>query len=102
MALPDNDSLKHKMLANNQAGFVELAAWLQKRGIARVYVCLEASITRGASEYTLPGERYNIVSEEDLRAASQRLSCAHAAMQEATAQAQSGTITGTIPFRKQG
>jgi integrase len=47
-------------------------------------------------------DRYNIVSEDDLREASERLSRAHAAMKETTAQAQAGTITGTIPFKKHG
>jgi hypothetical protein len=47
-------------------------------------------------------DRYNIVSEDDLREASERLSLAHAEMKETTAQAQSGTIPGTIPFKKQG
>lgn len=41
-------------------------------------------------------ERYNIVSGEDLRAASEPLSRAHAAMKETTARAQAGTIAGII------
>jgi len=45
-------------------------------------------------------DRYNIVSEDDLKEASERLSRAHAAVKETTAQAQSGTIAGTIPFKK--
>jgi integrase len=47
-------------------------------------------------------DRYNIVSEDDLREASKRLSRAHAEMMETTAQAQLGTIPGTIPFKKHG
>jgi len=45
-------------------------------------------------------DRYNIVGEDDLKEASERLSRANAAVKETTAQAQSGTIAGTIPFKK--
>jgi hypothetical protein len=47
-------------------------------------------------------DRYNIVSEDDLREASEQLSSAHTLMKETTARAQLGTIPGTIPFKKQG
>ena len=47
-------------------------------------------------------DRYNIVNEEDLKAACERLSNAHEANEERIERAQSGTIPGTIPFGKQG
>lgn len=46
-------------------------------------------------------DRYNIVNEEDLKAACERLSNAYEEMKETTSQAQSGTSTGTIAFRRQ-
>jgi hypothetical protein len=47
-------------------------------------------------------DRYNIVNEEDLKAACERLSSAHEEMKAEVERAQLGTITGTIPLRKQG
>jgi integrase len=47
-------------------------------------------------------DRYNIVNEEDLRAACERLSNAHEQMKAEVERAQLGTVTGTIPLRKQG
>ena len=47
-------------------------------------------------------DRYNIVNEEDLKTACERLSQAHEEMKETIAQAQLGTITGTIvPLKRQ-
>jgi integrase len=45
-------------------------------------------------------DRYNIVNEEDLKAACERLSNAHEQMKAETERAQLGTIAGTIPLRK--
>jgi hypothetical protein len=45
-------------------------------------------------------DRYNIVNEEDLKAACERLSYAHEQMKAESERAQSGTIAGTIPLRK--
>ena len=41
-------------------------------------------------------DRYNIVSEDDLRIACERLATAHEQIKEAISQAQTGTITGTV------
>ena len=47
-------------------------------------------------------DRYNIINEEDLRAACERLSMAYEETKETIEQAQTGTITGTIlPLRGQ-
>ena len=46
-------------------------------------------------------DRYNIVNEEDLKATCERLSNAYEEIKETISQAQSGTSTGTIAFRKQ-
>jgi len=47
-------------------------------------------------------DRYNIVNEEDLKAACERLLNAHEQMKKVVSQAQTGTITGTVvPMRGQ-
>jgi transposase len=45
--LPANGKLKHKVFANNQAGFQQLLAWLRQQQVERVHVCLEATGTYG-------------------------------------------------------
>ena len=45
-------------------------------------------------------DRYNIVNEDDLKAACERLSDAHEQMKAEIERAQSGTISGTIPLKK--
>ncbi len=45
-------------------------------------------------------DRYNIVNEEDLKTACDRLSNAHEEMKETISRAQMGTISGTVPIRK--
>jgi integrase len=45
-------------------------------------------------------DRYNIVNEEDLKTACERLSRAYEEAKEAVDQAQMGTNPGTIPFKK--
>jgi integrase len=47
-------------------------------------------------------DRYNITSEDDLKAACERLSRAYEDAKENVERAQTGTITGTIPFNKHG
>ncbi|MGD0235042.1 MAG: site-specific integrase [Syntrophorhabdales bacterium] len=47
-------------------------------------------------------DRYNIVNEEDLKSACERLSSAHEQMKAEVEWAQNGHNLGTIPFRKQG
>lgn len=39
--------IHHKTCPNTPAGFAELAAWLQRRGIGQVHACLEATGTYG-------------------------------------------------------
>jgi hypothetical protein len=45
-------------------------------------------------------DRYNIVNEEDLKIACERLSQAYEDTKEAVERAQTGTIMGTIPFKR--
>jgi integrase len=45
-------------------------------------------------------DRYNIVNEDDLKAACECLSNAHEQTKAEVERAQSGTITGTIPIKK--
>jgi integrase len=45
-------------------------------------------------------DRYNIVNEEDLKAACERLSSAHEQMKAETERAQTGTIPGTISIHR--
>jgi integrase len=47
-------------------------------------------------------DRYNIVNEEDLKTACERLSRAYEEAKEAVDQAGAGTNPGTIPFKKRG
>jgi integrase len=47
-------------------------------------------------------DRYNIVNEEDLKTACERLSKAYEETKETVEQAQTGTITGIIPLKKHG
>jgi transposase len=46
-ALLINGKLKHKVFTNSQEGFRELLAWLKKKEVDHVHVCLEASSTYG-------------------------------------------------------
>jgi hypothetical protein len=47
-------------------------------------------------------DRYNIVNEEDLRTACERLSNAHEEKKEMVSRAQMGTVSGTVvPMRGQ-
>ena len=46
-ALLINGKLKHKVFANSQEGFSELAIWLKKHSVDRSHVCMEASSTYG-------------------------------------------------------
>ncbi len=41
------EKLKHKVFANTEAGFQQLAAWLVKQNATRVHACLEATGTYG-------------------------------------------------------
>lgn len=45
--LTPDGRLRHKNCANTPAGFAELAAWLQRQGVAHVHACLEATGTYG-------------------------------------------------------
>ena len=45
--LRDNGKLKHKVLSNNAAGFLQLSAWLQKQKVDRAHLCMEATGTYG-------------------------------------------------------
>jgi hypothetical protein len=47
-------------------------------------------------------DRYNIVNEDDLKTACERLSKAYEETKETVEQAQTGTITGIIPLKKHG
>jgi len=46
-ALLINGTLKHRVFTNSQEGFRELLAWLKKKEVDHVHVCLEASSTYG-------------------------------------------------------
>ena len=43
VALYVGSKYKHKTVANTQAGFEELSAWLVKNGIDKIYACMEAT-----------------------------------------------------------
>jgi integrase len=45
-------------------------------------------------------DRYNITNEEDLKEAMRRVTTLHEENRELTEQAQTGTIMGTIPFKR--
>src|SRR5580765_6138264 len=45
--LTPDGKVRHKSCANTPAGFAELAAWLQRRDVAHVHACLEATGTYG-------------------------------------------------------
>lgn len=42
-----SDKLKHKVFANTEAGFQQLAQWLIKQKVEHVHACLEATGTYG-------------------------------------------------------
>ena len=47
VALLVDQKLRHKVFANNEEGFRELAGWLRKYGVGHAHVCMEASSTYG-------------------------------------------------------
>jgi transposase len=43
----EGGKLRHKVFANNPAGFSQLAGWLSQQGVERVHACMEATGTYG-------------------------------------------------------
>ena len=72
------------------------------RNMVRVGVPEKVAMTISGHKTRAVFDRYNIVNEEDLRGACERLSNAHEAMKETTAKAQDGHNMGTIPFQRHG
>ena len=60
--LTPDDKVRHKSCTNTPAGFGELAAWLQRRGVARVHACLEATGTYGDALATWLHDGGHVVS----------------------------------------
>jgi transposase len=53
---------RHKVFANNPAGFSQLSDWLAKQGVERAHACLEATGTYGDSLATYLHEQGHTVS----------------------------------------
>jgi transposase len=70
--------LKHKVFANNAAGFAQLHEWLEKQGVKQVHACLEATGTYGEalSHYLHDrGHRVSVMNPAAIKAfAASRLS----------------------------
>jgi transposase len=54
--------LRHKVFANDPAGFAQLFDWLAKQGVERAHACLEATGTYGDSLATYLHARGHAVS----------------------------------------
>jgi transposase len=61
--LREGGKLRHKVFPNTEAGFSQLADWLEKQGAARVHACMEATGTYGDSLATYLHERGYTVSQ---------------------------------------
>ncbi len=60
--LTPDGKVRHKSCANTPAGFAELAAWLQRRDVAHVHACLEATGTYGEALATWLYDAGHVVS----------------------------------------
>ena len=60
--LTPDDKMRHKSCPNTAAGFAALAAWLQRRGVAQVHACLEATGTYGDALATWLHDGGHVVS----------------------------------------
>lgn len=72
--LRDNGKLKHKVLPNNAAGFLQLSAWLDKQKVEGVHACLEATGTYGEALATYlfdAGHRVSVINPAIIKAYAQ-------------------------------
>jgi transposase len=72
--LRDNGKLKHKVFANNAAGFLQLSAWLKKQKVERAHLCLEATGTYGEALATYlfdSGHTVSIINPAVIKAYAQ-------------------------------
>jgi len=60
--LREGGKLRHKVFANNPAGFAQLSGWLKQQGVTQVHTCLEATGTYGDSLATYLDEQGHLVS----------------------------------------
>jgi transposase len=66
--------LRHKVFANNPAGFEQLKDWLSKQGVGRIHACLEATGTYGEALALFlhqAGQRVSVVNPAAVKAFAQ-------------------------------
>ncbi|HEY0323915.1 MAG TPA: transposase [Pyrinomonadaceae bacterium] len=60
--LRDKGKLKHKVFANNKAGFLQFSAWLRQQKVEGVHACMEATGTYGEALATYLFDSGHMVS----------------------------------------
>ncbi len=58
----EDGKLRHRVFANNEAGFAELSQWLKKNHVAQVHACLEATGTYSEALSTYLSDSNHLVS----------------------------------------
>lgn len=70
----EGGKLRHKVFANNPAGFAQLSAWLSQQGVGRVHACLEATGSYGdslAADLHEAGQTVSVINPAAIKAYAQ-------------------------------